>query len=274
MITVGPLEIRNPVILASGVFGDAPEKLRAAYQYGAGAVVTKSITRYPREGNPEPNHKESSDGWYKNWVGLRNPGAEAFARMLGRPDYPVIVSLAGSIPYEFGEMVGMFGGVAGFEINVSCPNVDGMGDYVGNDPTLTAQVVKAVKDATDLPVFVKVSYQMHHTVRTIKDAGADGITAINTMPGMDIDIEADPPSTRKCGLSGPLLRPIGLRVVRDLIQEYKVPVMGCGGISTPEDAADYLRMGASAVQVGTAAMHDVAVLGRIASGLTGLEKEG
>ena len=262
---VGPLDIRNPVILASCPLGDSPEGLRAAYGHGAGAVVTKSITMEPREGGPEPYIAEIVGGWHMNWAGLRNPGAEAFARMLGRPDYPVIVSLAGSMPHEFGEMVGMFDGVAGFELNVSCPNVAGMGDHVGGDPALTAQAVRAAKRATDLPVFVKVGYQMYRAVGAAVDAGADGITAINTIPG--VHVGADPPTIHRGGLSGPPLLPIGLGVVRDIVRGCGVPVMGCGGVATWRDAAGYMAMGASAVQVGTAAMRDPSVLGRIAAGL-------
>ncbi len=265
---LGPLKLRSPVILASGVLGDSPEMLRNAYDYGIGAVVTKSITLTPREGNPEPNHMEREDGWYMNWVGLKNPGAAAFVKILGRPDYPVIVSLAGSMPSEFVEMVRMFNGVvAGFELNISCPNVGGLGDRIGNDPTLTASVVKAVKEATDLPVFVKVGFQMSDAAQAAIIAGADGLTAINTIPGMGTDIDANPPTFRKGGLSGPRLLPIALRAVQEMVETCSVPVIGCGGISTWRDAADYMEMGAAAVQVGTAAMLDLSILGQIVSGL-------
>lgn len=274
MATVGPLEIRNPVILASGVLGDAPENLRAAYDMGAGVVVTKTITLEPREGYPGPTIKELDDGWTLNWVGLKNPGAKEFADMLGRPDYPVIVSLTGSIPSDFGRMVGMFDGVVGFELNISCPNVAGMGDYIGHDPVLTTQVVEAAKRATDLPVFVKVSNTMDAAVQAAIDAGADGITAINTVPGMHVDIKAEPPLVRKGGLSGHHLLPIALGMVKHIVSRYKVPVMGCGGVSTWQDAAAYLEAGAAAVQIGTAAMNDMSVLERIASRLAGREKVG
>lgn len=267
MTTIGPLEIDNPVILAAGIFGDDPERLLAAHRMGAGAVVSKSITMQQREGNSEPNVAELDGGWTMNWVGLRNPGAEEFAKRLGRPDHPVIVSLAGSIPSEFEIMVGMFRGVIGFELNMSCPNVAGMGDYIGNDPTLTTQAVKAAKHATDLPVFVKVGSMMDAAVRAAIEAGADGITAINTIPGIDVNMRTEPPQIRKGGLSGPCLLPIGLGMVRHIVSRYKVPVMGCGGVSTWQDAAAYLDAGASAIQVGTAAMNDPSVLGHIADGL-------
>ena len=274
MTAVGPLKLRNPVILASGVLGDVPENLRAAYDAGAGAVVTKSITLEPREGNPHKNVVSLANGWTLNWVGLKNPGAEAFADMLGRPGYPVIVSLAGSMPSDFARMVGMFDGVAGFELNISCPNVEGMGNYIGHDPVLTMQVVSAVKRATNLPIFVKVSNTMDAAVRAAIDAGANGITAINTVPGMGIETNTEPPRVRKGGLSGPNLLPISLRTVNHIVSQYKVPVMGCGGVSTWQDAVAYLEAGAAAVQIGTAAMNDISVLERIASHLTGREKVG
>lgn len=207
-----------------------------------------------------------------NWVVLKNPGAEAFARMLGRPDYPVILSMAGSVPHEFGEMAGMFGDVAGFELSMSCPNADGIGECVGNDPALTAQAVECAKRVTDLPAFAKVGYQMEHAVGAAVGAGADVITATNTVPG--VRAGADPPAVRRGGLSGTLLLPMGLGVVRHIVREYGVPVTGCGGVAT-WDAACYMAMGASAVQVGTAAMRDPSVLGRIASNLAaGVLKRG
>lgn len=267
MVTVGPLKLRNPVLLASGVLGDTPEHLRTAYESGAGAVVTKSITLEPREGNPEPNVFKLGVGWILNRVGLRNPGAAAFADALGNPDYPVIVSLAGSMPSDFAEMVGMFRGVVGFELNISCPNVEGLGDHVGNDPVLTTKVVEATKAATNLPIFVKVGYQMGDSVEAAVDAGVDGITAINTIPGMEINYDHTPPTQLKGGLSGMGLLAVGTRVVSELVARYKVPVMGCGGVSAWEHAAGYLIAGAAAVQVGTAAMYDPTVLGRIAEGL-------
>ena len=131
---IGPLEIRNPVIKASFLNGDTPENLRAAYEAGAGAVVTKSVTLEPRNGNPDPNLIEVEGGGWLNCIGLRNAGAAEFARVLGKPDYPVIVSLAGTDPASFTSMIGMFECATAFELNLSCPNVDGFGDYVGHDP--------------------------------------------------------------------------------------------------------------------------------------------
>lgn len=265
MISVGPLKLRNPVVLAACPLGGSPETLRAAYDAGAGAVVTKSVTLEPRAGSPEPNVAELSGCWTLNWVGLANPGAAEFARMLGRPDYPVIVSLAGDSPVDFGAMAGMFDGAAGFEINVSCPNAAGVCE-VGSDPELTAGAVRAVRQSTGLPVFVKVGYGMFGAVGAAIGAGADGITAINTLHGIGMCAE-NRNSARLGGLSGPGLLPVGLRMVRHISAKYGIPVMGCGGVFTARDAADYIMVGAAAVQVGTAVMRDVSVLGRVAAGL-------
>lgn len=266
------MEIRNPVILAAGVLGDDPAKLREVYESGAGAVVTKSITIDKHVGRPKPNIVEvkGCGGWL-NAIGLENPGAHEFARRLGHPDYPVIVSLAGSIPEDFQVMTRLFdGAVAGFELNMSCPNVDGFGHDIGDDPSLARQVVEIVKDETGAPVFVKIGYHMAASAQAAVNAGADGITAINTVPATFVDPSTKKPifGHRAGGLSGPPIKPIALRAVDDLVTKYKgVPVIGCGGISDWRDAAEFLEIGASAVQVGTAAMNDPSALGRIARGL-------
>ena len=138
-------------------------------------------------------------------------------------------------------MVGMFDGVAGFELNISCPNTTEM---IGDDPVLVGHAVKAAKRATDLPVFVKVGYGMDTAVAAAVSAGADGVTAINTVPGLDM--------ARSGGLSGPPLLPMALWMIRRISSKYDIPIIGCGGISAGKDAAHHMEMGASAVQIGTA----------------------
>ena len=271
MTRIGPLNIRNPVILASCLLGDTPENLRAAYETGAGAVVTKSVTLEPRDGHPEPNFIRMEEGGWLNCIGLRNAGAAEFARALGKPDYPVIVSLAGTDPAGFTSMIGMFECAAAFELNLSCPNVDGFGDYVGHDPALTGRVVRAAKSATSAPVFVKIAHDMvGSAVAAAVDAGADGITAINSVPATAINIRTGRPrlSSPKSGLSGPPIKYIALSVVSRLAGRYGVPVMGCGGVSAWEDAAEFMGAGAAAVQVASAAIDDPGVLGEIAAGLS------
>lgn len=272
---MGPLTLRNPVILAAGLLGDSPDNLRAAYKAGAGAVVTKSLTRDERKGHPEPTVFKLPNGGWINSVGFRNPGVAAFASKLGRPDYPVIVSLAGSIPDDFEHMVGMFNeAVAGFELNLSCPNVRNMGDDVGHDSNLTRDVVQKTKGATDLPVFVKVAINMDDSVDEAISAGADGITAINTVRAVGVNPETGKPffdDGRGGGLSGPPIKHIALREVYRFASKHDVPIMGCGGISTWQDATDFMTLGASAVQVGSAAMEDTLILGQIAAGLSEFE---
>lgn len=263
MISVGPLNMRNPVMLAACPLGAAPDTLRAAYDAGAGAVVTKSVTLEPRAGNPEPNMTKLPTGWILNWVGLGNPGARAFSRALGRPDFPVVVSLAGSSPSDFEAMAGMFDGVAGFEVNLSCPNA-GPESCVGDDPATAGGIVRAVRRATSLPVFAKVGYGMDGAIEAVISAGADGITAVNTVPGLHVDTGS---GARAGGLSGPPLLPIAVDAVRRIASRHRVPVIGCGGISSWEDAAAHMEAGAVAVQVGTAALDNMYVLGDVAAGL-------
>lgn len=268
-VQIGLLKLRNPVILASGLVGSTPEELKRAYDMGAGAVVTKSVTLEPREGHPEPNFVPSKTGGWLNAIGLRNDGAVEFAGRLGKPGYPVIVSLAGSDPAEFVAMIRMFDGVIAFELNLSCPNASGLGCDVGTNPKLVAEIVRAAKSATTLPIFVKIAYDMSESAAAAIEAGADGITAINTVPAMAIDIETGQSklSTDGGGLSGPPIQDIALRTVSQMIHQHNVPVMGCGGISTWQDAALFLQAGAFAVQVGSAAMERLAVIGEIVDGL-------
>ena len=263
------LNMRNPVVLASGLRGDTPENLKAAYDAGAGAVVTKSVTLKPREGYPKPNFVPSRGGGWLNAIGLRNDGAAEFARRLGSPDFPVIVSLAGSDPDDFTAMIGMFERPIAYELNLSCPHAAGLGTDVGDDSTLTAQIVRAAKKASDVPVFVKIGSNMEGSAAEAIKAGADGLTAINTVPALEVDIDTGKPtlSAGRGGLSGPPILDIALRTVSRMVRAHGVPVMGCGGVSTWEDAAMFLQTGAFAVQVGTAAIHEPEVLGRIAAGL-------
>ena len=271
-IKIGKLNLRNPVVLAAGTLGDSPTSLREAYDAGAGAVVTKSITWMPRPSKPGPDMVRSFPNGWLNAVGLANPGAEKFAKMLGKPDYPVIVSLAGTEVFGFELMVKEFEGASGFEINLSCPNVSGFD--VGDNPDLVSNIVKTVKRCTDMPVFVKIGHHMTEAARVAADEGIDGIVAINAIPAMAIDPETGLSvfGPNEGGLSGPPIKPVGLRTVHNLAGRFDVPIIGCGGISTWPDAADYITVGATAVQVGSAAMQDVSVLGRISAGLAEWQK--
>ena len=267
---IGPLELRSPIILASGLRGDTPESLKQAYSTGIGAVVTKSITIQPREGHAEPNLVKKKDGGWLNAIGLKNTGAKQFAKRLGRPSYPVIVSLAGYDPVDFASMIEMFDGTAiAFEINLSCPCVVGFGDDVGDDAALTSNIVKTAKSSTDVPVFVKISHTMMESADTAIKAGADGITAINTIPAMEIDITTGKPTLSNVtgGLSGPPIKNVAIHTVHKLSNTYDCPIIGCGGVSSWSDAAEFLLAGAVAIQVGSAAMEDLSVLHEISRGI-------
>ena len=267
--SLGSLELRSPVILASGLQGDTPQRLKEAYDTGVGAVVTKSVTMEPRAGHPEPNLIKRENGGWINAIGLKNVGARRFAKELGRPTYPVIVSLAGNDPSDFVRMIEMFDGAAAFEINLSCPSVVTFGYNVGDDASLTTEIIRAAKSATDVPIFVKIAYTMLQSVDVFVKAGADGITAINTVPAMEIDITTGKPKLGNGmgGLSGPPIKSTAIYTVHKISKIHDIPIMGCGGISSWRDAVEFLLAGADAIQVGSAAMENVSVLRDIAKGV-------
>ena len=172
------MEMRNPVMLASCILGDSGKNLKSVWELGIGAVVSKTITMEPRIGHPDPIMAKQ-DGGYINAVGLGNQGAAKFAEDIGIPDYPLVVSLAGTSPGEFTKMVGLFKGIMGFDINLSCPNANFIGDCVGNNAEPSYNIIKEIKSKTDLPVFAKISHDMD--IKHLIDAKIDGITAINTI---------------------------------------------------------------------------------------------
>jgi len=234
--------LANPTLLASGVAGESVESLLSAIEAGAGGAVSKSIGLKPRRGYPDPTVVPLDSGTI-NAVGLSNPGAASFSKRLDslkRSDAPttIIVSVFGGSPAEFSKVVRTLDGknFAGYELNLSCPHVEGVGTEVGHDPELVARVVRAVKSATGKPVFAKLSpntERILEVARAAVDEGVDGITAINTVRAMMIDIETQRPvlSHRTGGLSGSAIRPIALRCVYELSEEFEVPIMGVGGIS-------------------------------------------
>lgn len=257
---VGSLHLERPAVLASGILGISLDVFGRVYKAGAGAVVSKSLSPDPWEGYANPTVFGLGGGGWMNAVGLSNPGAANFAEMI-RPNrsIPVVVSLVGSAEEDFEMMVGRFGDcmVAGYELNLSCPHVAKVGLEVGDDPELVSRIVRTVKRSTDAPVFAKVglgSADYLDTVSAAIDAGADGITAINTIRAMVIDTETQRPilSNRFGGLSGTPIKPVAVRCVYEISSRYDIPVMGCGGISTWRDAVEFILAGASAVQLGSA----------------------
>ncbi len=247
-------------MLASGILGISLDVFNRIYRSGAGAVVTKSLSKEPWEGYPNPTIFSVNGGGWINAIGLSNPGAPNFAKMIeSNRDVPIIVSLVGSIPEDFEYMVREFTNckIAGFELNLSCPHVEKVGLEVGDDPELVKKIVSIVKKSTNVPVIAKVGLGTSNYLDTVGaaiDSGIDAITAINTIRAIAIDVETQRPilSNKFGGLSGTPIKPIALRCVYEISSQYTIPIIGCGGISTWEDAIEFFLAGASAVQVGSA----------------------
>ena len=260
------LWLKNPVLTASGTFGQGIEYAELIDVTRLGAIVNKGTTPRARPGNPQYRIAETPAG-ILNSIGLENPGAEEVARKYGKLwpklGVPVIVNVAGYSVQDYVFVVEALDGTPGviaFELNVSCPNVEG-GMLFGSDPGLAAEVTRAVKDATDKPVIVKLTPNANDVVavaRACEEAGADGLTTINTVLGMRIDIAKKRPmlGTGSGGLSGPAIRPIALHITYQVAQAVRVPVIGAGGVTNASDALEFLMAGASAVQVGTATFAD------------------
>jgi dihydroorotate dehydrogenase (NAD+) catalytic subunit len=260
------LWLRNPVLTASGTFGQGVEYAELIDVARLGAIVNKGTTPHARPGNPQYRIAETPAG-ILNSIGLENPGAEEVARKYGRIwaklGVPVIVNVAGYSVEDYVFVVETMAGTPGvvaYEINVSCPNVKG-GMLFGCDPGLAAEVTRAVKDATDKPVIVKLTPNAPDVVavaRACEEAGADGLTAINTVLGMRIDVAKRRPvlGTGSGGLSGPAIRPIAVHLTYQVAQAVSIPIIGAGGVTNANDALEFLMAGASAVQVGTATFAD------------------
>lgn len=261
-ISIGALELANPVGTASGTYGKGLE-FRPFYDVGLlGCVVVKTITTEPRVGNPPPRLVESAGGLL-NSIGLANPGVDAYIadilpklRTLGAP---VVINIAGTSIDDFGTLAARFEaeeGVAAFELNMSCPNVAHGMDYSTN-PGVARQVLERVRAETDLPLIAKLSPNVTD-IRPVAvgavEGGADAISAINTLLGMGIDWRTRKPSLGRGfgGLSGPCIKPVALRIVHQLHTAVDVPIIGIGGIQDADDAMEFFVAGASLIQVGTA----------------------
>lgn len=277
------LRLRNPIVLASGVLGTSAALLTRAARAGAGAVTSKSCGPAPRAGHPNPVAVDWGYGII-NAIGLSNPGAEEEARMLAEAraglaplGVPLIASIFAGTSAEYGMVARVLAGAGPdlIEVNISCPNVaDEFGTPFAADAQSAAEVTEAVKAAVGtVPISVKLAPNVPSVgriARAVVEAGADAITAVNTMPGMVIDADAGRPvlANRVGGISGPALKPIALRCVTEIVQAVDVPVIGTGGMMTGRDAAEMLMAGATAVGVGSAVWYrGVAVLGEIAAEL-------
>lgn len=261
------IKMKNPVMVASGTFGWGREYHEYMDLNKLGAIVTKSITLKPREGNPPPRIVETPSGML-NSIGLQNEGIDHFLKedlpFLAKFDTPTIVNIAGESAEEYAELARILGKepmVKGIEVNISCPNVKYGGMAFGIDPKLTAEVIKSVRQSTSQPVIAKLTPNVTDIkviAKAAVEAGADALSLINTIVGMSFDINTGKSrlGTLTGGLSGPAIKPIAVRMVYEVTEVVKVPVIGMGGIMSGADAVEFFLAGASAVQVGTATFVD------------------
>lgn len=278
------LNLKNPVIPASGCYAYGREFSMLYDLSILGGMVCKSVTLTERQGNATPRIAEAPSGML-NCIGLQNKGVE-FVKAKELPflekfDTEVIVSVAGSNELEYQEVISRLTGVdviKAFELNISCPNVAHGGIGLGTDPELAARVTRLCKRAADKPVYVKLSPNVTNIVeiaQAVEQAGADGLVLINTFPGLAINLRTGKPllGNTTGGLSGKALKPIALNMVYQTAQAVSIPIIGCGGISSAEDVLEFLYAGASAVQIGTANLLDPYASKKIIEALPGvLEK--
>ena len=277
-VRIGSLTLRNPVMTASGTFGYGREFSNLVNLHHLGGIVVKGISLLPRPGNPPPRIVETACGML-NAIGLENVGVDRFITekmsYLQGLDTSVIVNILGDSVEEYGEIASRLDGVegiSGLEVNISCPNVKKGGVAFGTVPEMAATVTSAVRQATRLPVIIKLSPNVTDIVlmaRAVEEAGADSVSLINTLIGMAID-----PKTRKPrlanvigGLSGPAIKPVALRMVWQVASAVSIPVIGIGGITTADDAMEFLLAGATAIQVGTANFYEPSAAEQIIQGM-------
>jgi dihydroorotate dehydrogenase (NAD+) catalytic subunit len=279
-VQIGALRLRNPILAASGTFGYGVEFAHLVDVNRLGGFVVKGLSREPIEGAPPPRLCETPSGML-NAVGLQNVGVQAFVAeklpALRKYDTAVLANVFGYCLEDYVEVIRILEGaegLAGYELNVSCPNVKRGGIQFGNDPTQVADVVMAArKAAARRPLWVKLSplvADIGLIARAAQDAGADALTVANTYPAMAIDLRTlnSRLGNLTGGLSGPAIKPITLRLVWEAKKAVKIPVIGLGGIETVEDVLEYLSVGASAVQVGTANFADPRASERLSRALT------
>jgi dihydroorotate dehydrogenase (NAD+) catalytic subunit len=277
-VRIGGLVLRNPVCTASGTFGYGREFASLVNLDRLGAIIVKGISLAPRHGNPPPRIVETACGML-NAIGLENVGVERFISdklpFLRQLTTPVIVNILGDSVEDYARLAGRLSdvpGIAALEVNISCPNVKKGGVAFGTDPEMAAAVTSAVRLATNLPVIVKLSPNVTDITaiaRAVADAGADALSLINTLLGMAIDSKTRKPRLANVvgGLSGPAIKPVALRMVWQVARTVSIPVIGIGGITTSEDALEFIIAGATAIQVGTANFFQPGASEEIVAGL-------
>lgn len=286
-VDINGLKLRNPVITASGTFGYAAEYKDVVDLDALGGIVVKGLSLYPSIGNPVPRVAETPCGLL-NAVGLENVGLERFVAeklpFLQTLSTPVFVNIYGKTVDEYRRLAGQvdrLSGIAGIEVNISCPNVAAGGAAFGVDPDAAFEVVSAVRSVVSCKhVMVKLSPNVTDIVsiaRAVERAGADSISLINTITGLAIDVDTFRPMLANVtgGLSGPAIKPVAVRMVWQVANAVSVPVIGIGGITTAYDALEFIIAGATAVQVGTATLVDPDSLSGIVNGIASfLKKKG
>ena len=261
-VTLAGMTMKNPVVVASGTFGFGREYSQFFDLSELGGICAKGLTLLPREGNPAPRIAETPMG-ILNSVGLQNPGVDGFIACelpeLKKHDVRVIANISGNTPEEYGIMCAKLSaaGVDMIEVNISCPNVHGGGAAFGADPKSAAEVTKAVRAVTKKPIILKLSptaADIAAVAKACEDAGADGVSLINTLPGMRIDLKRRRPllANTTGGMSGPGMFPLAVRMVYQVYEAVSIPIVGMGGVTTAEDVIELMLAGATAIGVGAA----------------------
>ena len=260
-VTLPGLHLKNPIIPASGCFGFGREFARLYDLSILGGIAIKSATPHNRFGNPTPRVAETPMGML-NAIGLQNPGVDVIMEKelpwLAQFDTEIIANVAGASEDEYIEVIKKLNDnavVKAYELNISCPNVKHGGIGLGTDPKLAAHITKLAKEAAEKPVYVKLSPNVPNIVeiaKAVEEAGADGIVLINTLMGMRLDLKTGKPilANKTGGLSGPCVKPIAIRMVYQVYEAVKIPIIGVGGITCAEDVLEFLYAGAQAVEVG------------------------
>jgi len=275
-INFAGIKLKNPVLTASGTFGYGYELADLIPLKKLGGIITKTITLEPRSGNPQPRIAEVESGML-NTIGLQNIGVKAFVEQklenLNKLGVPVIVSVAGATADEYEKTVKIlskYDGISGIELNLSCPNLKKT--IICHDLPLMKDVIKKAKKAGKVPIISKLSPQVADIAALAleaQNAGSDAITLTNTYPAMAIDVKTFKPklSTVKGGMSGACVKPMSVRCVYEAYQKVKIPILGCGGIMTGEDAVEFMLAGATCVSVGSASLVEPAKLISIINGI-------
>lgn len=276
-VKIGKIKLKNPVMVASGTFGYAKEFEKLVNLAGIGAIITKTVTLNPKQGNLMPRICETPAGML-NAIGLQNEGVDDFIKekmpYLSKIGVPIIVSISGNNIDEFfilARRIDKIKNISGIELNISCPNLKNK-RLVAQDNKTTYEVVKAVRKVTNKTIITKLSPNVTDIVEiaeAAENAGSDAVSLVNTFLGMAIDIDTRKPRLGNItgGLSGPCIKPIALRMVYEVSRNISIPVIGIGGIMNSDDAVEFMLAGAMAIQVGTANFIEPGICGKIAKGI-------